>query len=207
MVLAVIIILWTNSKKPPEKPGRIFLGNAENDRQSDDRKKDSRIDELTLWIAQGFDVGRVPFAPGTFGSLVGLLWFAILLAPRSLTFFLIGLFVGLALSVFFCGEAERILRQTDPGSVVIDEIAAIPVCFIPWVLRECAQLHAMPAVETFLTGRALLVTAVVFVLFRVFDVLKPWPVRQSQALPGGLGVTVDDLLAAAYVALITLFFV
>lgn len=168
-------------------------------------KQRSRADELTLWIAQGFDVGRIPVAPGTFGTLVGFLWFAILLVPGSLPLYLIGTLLGLIASVWFCGEAERILQQTDPGSVVLDEIAAIPVCFLPWVWSEFGRLHTMPPVETFFTGRALLLTALVFGLFRAFDILKPWPVRQSQSLPGGLGITVDDFLAALYVAALTVF--
>jgi phosphatidylglycerophosphatase A len=65
----------------------------------------------------------------------------------------------------------------------------------------------MPSMEEFFAGRTWYITVTIFILFRVFDVLKPWPVRQSQKLPHGWGVTVDDFLAAGYVALIvTVFF-
>ena len=164
-------------------------------------------DEFFLWIAQGFDVGRVPIAPGTFGTLVGLLWFAVLLVPGSPTFYLLGTVFGIALSIWLCGEAERILDQRDPGSVVLDEIAAIPVCFLPWIALECAHGGVMPCAETFFTGWGLLLTGVIFVLFRIFDIAKPWPIAKSQFLPGGLGVTADDILAAIYVAVISLLFV
>ena len=167
----------------------------------------ARKDEILLWIAQGFDVGRVPFAPGTFGSLVGVLWFALLLVPGSFWLYVVGTFLGLAASVKFCGEAERILGKRDPGSVVLDEIAAIPICFAPWVLLELWRHHAMPPGETFFSGHGLWMTASLFLLFRVFDIWKPWPVRQSQSLPGGWGVTMDDVLAAVYVAALSLFFV
>jgi phosphatidylglycerophosphatase A len=177
------------------------IGKAAPDASPGSEKK-SRSDEFVLWLAQGFDVGRVPFAPGTFGSLVGLLWFAILLVPGSLSLFLLGTFAGLVVSVYCCHRAERILQQTDPGSVVLDEIVALPICFLPWVLRECHSGQAWPAVDRFFSGMGLVRTAIIFVLFRVFDVLKPWPVRQSQRLPGGFGVTVDDVLAAAYVAIV-----
>jgi phosphatidylglycerophosphatase A len=60
----------------------------------------------------------------------------------------------------------------------------------------------LPAIQTFFTGRALLAASGIFVLFRLFDIAKPWPVKQSQCLPGGWGVTVDDMLAAGYVALL-----
>ena len=164
-------------------------------------------DELSLWLAQGFDIGRIPVAPGTFGSLVGVLWFASLLVPGSLLLYVLGTIVGLAASVRCCGEAERILGEQDPGSVVLDEIAAIPICFAPWVLIEWWRLGAMPGTEVFLAGTGGWKTLGVYVLFRVFDVWKPWPVRQSQNLPGGWGVTADDVLAAMYVALVSLFFV
>jgi len=158
---------------------------------------------MILFLAQGFGVGRIPFAPGTFGSLAGLVWFAALLATRRYDLYVMGAVLGVFLSVWFCGAAEKILKQKDPSSVVLDEIIAIPFCFLPWVTYEWLPQHKLPALEAFLGGRAWLGTIGVFILFRVFDIVKPWPVRQSQRLPGGLGVTVDDILAAAYVALIT----
>jgi phosphatidylglycerophosphatase A len=174
---------------------------------SDPTRDRTPNDNLFLWIAQGFDVGRIPAAPGTFGTLVGLLWFAILLVPASPILFVVGTVFGLAASIWLCGEAERILGQRDPGSVVLDEIAAMPVCFLPWVAIEYLRHQSMPPVETFFTGQGLLFTAILFVLFRIFDIAKPWPIRKSQLLPGGLGVTVDDLLAAIYVGAISLLYV
>jgi len=167
----------------------------------------ARKDELSLWLARGFDIGRIPVAPGTFGSLVGVLWFALLLVPGSLWLYLFGTLLGLAASVKCCGEAERILGESDPGSVVLDEIAAIPICFLPWVLLELWRLKSMPPVETFFSGHGLWMSVSIYVLFRVFDIWKPWPVRQSQNLPGGWGVTADDVLAAIYVGAGSLLFV
>lgn len=164
-------------------------------------------EELSLWLAQGFDIGRIPVAPGTFGSLVGVLWFALLLVPGSLWLYVVGMLLGLAASVKYCGEAERILGESDPGSVVLDEIAAIPICFLPWVVLELWRTKSMPPVETFFSAHGLWKTIGTYVLFRVFDIWKPWPVRQSQDLPGGWGVTADDVLAAVYVAIISLFFI
>ena len=69
---------------------------------------------------------------------------------------------------------------------------------------ESINIIALPSVEFFFGGSHWLGVAGLFLLFRAFDVLKPWPVRQSQRLPGGWGVTVDDFLAAIYVALISL---
>src|SRR2546423_13450399 len=96
---------------------------------------------LALWIAQGFGIGRIPFAPGTFGSALGLLWLALLLHTGNLWLYLAGIAFGLALSVWLCGIAEKILQQKDPSSVVLDEIAAIPVCFsgfaiVSWIIGD-----------------------------------------------------------------------
>src|SRR2546426_12600086 len=112
-----------------------------------------------------------------------------------------------ARSVWLRGLAERILKQKDPPSVVLDEIVALPFCFLPWVTHEWLFRHKLSALESFFTGRSLLITLGIFILFRILDITKPWPLRQSQRLEGGWGVTLDDLLAATCVALLTLFFV
>ena len=162
---------------------------------------------VRLFVAQGFGVGRIPFAPGTFGSLVGLIWFAVLAASGNFWAYLAGAIEGIAFSVWLCDDAEKILSETDPGSVVLDEIIAVPFCFLPWIGIEWWRHDALPDVSYFFSGRTLWLTLGIVALFRVFDIWKPWPVRQVQRLPGGWGVTVDDLLAAAYVALASIVFV
>lgn len=157
------------------------------------------MNQLLLWIAQGFGVGRIPHGPGTFGSVIGVAWFALLLMTQSLGLLLAGTAAGIALSVWLCGVGEKILGQTDPGSIVLDEIAAIPVCFFGWLGILLFQRGTLPGLTDFFGGQNCLLTLGVFALFRLFDITKPWPVRQSQSLPGGWGVTIDDLLAAIYV--------
>jgi phosphatidylglycerophosphatase A len=157
---------------------------------------------MKLWIAQGFGAGRIPVAPGTYGSVVGLGWFALLLCARSWPGFLAANALAVALSVWLCGEGERILAKKDPGSVVLDEIVAIPLCFTGWMAAVWWPQHRWPGPEFFWARWPLCIG--VFALFRFFDVLKPWPVRQSQNLPGGWGVTVDDVLAAVYVNAVVL---
>lgn len=159
-------------------------------------------DNLALWVAQGFGAGRSPVAPGTFGSMAGLLWFALLVQPGALWLFCAGTVLGLAGSVWCCGAAERILKKTDPPSVVLDELAAIPACFLVPVLGEVVRTGQLPGLDRFFTGRGWVLTGAVFLLFRLFDILKPWPVRQIQKLPGGWGVTADNVLAAVYVNLL-----
>jgi phosphatidylglycerophosphatase A len=154
---------------------------------------------LVLWIAQGFGIGKISFAAGTFGSLVGLLWFAILLATRSYWIFLAAGVLGIGLSIWLCGEAEKILEQTDPGSIVLDEIIALPICFLSWVSWLYVRDGVLPPPEYFFSDQQWLRTFAVFAAFRFFDIVKPWPVRQCQSLHGGLGVTMDDVAAALYV--------
>jgi phosphatidylglycerophosphatase A len=154
---------------------------------------------VRLWIAQGFGVGRIPFAPGTFGSLIGLVWFALLLTTGRLWGFALGTLAGELASVWLCGYAERRLGQKDPGSVVLDEISAIPFCFCGWLAIQISRTnHFPPPGISFLKTNWLLIV-IVFAGFRLFDVWKPWPVRQSQSLAGGWGITIDDLLAGVYV--------
>jgi len=159
---------------------------------------------MILWLAQGFGVGRIPFAPGTFGSLVGLLWFLVLLASGNLWVFIAGTVAGIACSVWLCGAGEKILGQTDPGSIVMDEIAATPLCLTGWIGTFIHQHSRMPHLDYFEHQSGLLLLSAVFVLFRIFDIAKPWPVKQSQVLPGGWGVTIDDCLAAVYVNMVLL---
>src|SRR5881397_3493242 len=103
------------------------------------------MQKLALCVAQGFCIGRIPIAPGTFGSALGLLWLAVLLRTNNFWFYLLGAAAVLGLSVWLSGIAEKILQKKDPGSVVIDEIAAVPICFSGWVGGYWFKHHALPA--------------------------------------------------------------
>ena len=188
-----------------EKPGAIprrYLRTTHP--RAAGRSPNEFVNRLFLWIAQGFGVGRFPVAPGTLGSLLGLLWFVILLWPGSCAWFAIGALAGLALSVWLCGLGEKQLGRKDPGSIVLDEIAAVPLCFIGWLALIVRDTGRFPDPAHFFSGGNWLLTLGILAIFRLFDVIKPWPVRQSQSLSGGWGITVDDVLAAAYVNAIVL---
>jgi phosphatidylglycerophosphatase A len=157
-----------------------------------------------LFIAQGFGFGRIPVAPGTFGSLLGLGWFVLLLLAGNIWVLLLGTLVGIGVSVWLCGAAEKKLGQKDPSSVVLDEITAMPVCFFSWACVCLWKTDTLPGPEDLVSGNHWIMTLSVFAAFRFFDVVKPWPVRQSQALPGGWGITLDDVLAALYVNVVVL---
>jgi phosphatidylglycerophosphatase A len=133
-------------------------------------------ERLIRFVATGFCSGFVPVAPGTAGSVVGVGYWWLLVKFLPAFFYWPVTVVVALLAVWFSGAAAKTMREKDPSCVVIDEIAAVPVA-LAW-----------------LSGWWL---AVAFVLFRVFDAWKPPGIRQSQDLPGGWGIVVDDLLAAA----------
>src|ERR1051325_5967148 len=105
---------------------------------------------FTLWLAQGFGIGRIPVMPGTFGSLLGILWTMLLLATQNLWLYLIGTAGGVLVSVWLCGAAERILMKKDPSSVVLDEISAIPICFLAIFCNDWFTKGALRTPESLL---------------------------------------------------------
>ncbi len=157
-----------------------------------------------FWLACGLGAGKSPVAPGTCGSVVGLLWFCLLLWPRNPWVYGLGAVGGVFVAVWLAAEAVRYTGHPDPPAVVVDEIVAIPLCFLTWIGWRLVQVHPMPGAGYFFGPGERCFTLGVWAAFRLFDILKPWPVRQSQRLPGGWGVTVDDVLAAGYVNLVVL---
>ena len=135
-------------------------------------------------------VGRRLSAPGTWGSLAGLLYFTVFFYPLGVFGTLFFSVVGGYVAVALCGEAEFRMGRRDPGEVILDEFVAMPLCFLGWT----ALIDPLPVWAVFLAG---------FGLFRFFDILKPLGIRRLQNLPGGWGVVLDDT-AAALAACVTL---
>ena len=131
-------------------------------------------------------VGRIRRAPGTWGSVAGLLYFTVFFAQQGIFGTVIFGLAGIYLAVAMCGEAEFRLGRRDPGEVVLDEFMAMPFCFMGWQ----ALTVVAPPWAIFLTG---------FALFRFFDIVKPLGIRRLQDLPDGWGVVADDLAAAVAV--------
>jgi phosphatidylglycerophosphatase A len=150
----------------------------------------------TVWvvnIAMLGPMGRMKPGPGTWGSLAGLLYFAVFFAGLPGWQILLASLPALYLSVAFCGEAEQRLGQRDPGGVVLDEFVVMPLCFVGWQGLPAAWV-ADWRWAVFLGG---------FGLFRVFDIAKPLGISRLQDLPGGWGVVADDV-AAAFAACVSL---
>jgi len=142
------------------------------------------IRDPRVWLAVGLGTGLSPFAPGTFGTLLGppLVWGLVLLGVHGLWFIPVTALL-FAVGVPICSAGAKHFSRKDPPWVVFDEIAAFPLLyafspFNPWT------------------------ACVGFVLFRFFDILKPWPIKRFEALPGGVGIMVDDLLAAAHACIV-----
>ena len=132
---------------------------------------------VALSLATAFGVGYVPFAPGTFGSAVGLIVWAVL--PSSLAAHAAAILLMFAVGWWCATVAERHFGGTDPGPVVIDEVMGMLVTLF---MHPVGWLGAIAA----------------FLLFRAFDILKPYTADRLERLPGGLGVMADDGMAAIY---------
>lgn len=154
------------------------------------------MDRLILLLARGGGLGLAPKAPGTVGTLGGFPLTALLLVPGNFWIYLAGCAVLVPLSAWVCGEAERILDREDPGEVVLDEIIAVPMCFLGVFAVMTFQGEGMPTVQGVLTRQWTWAWALAgFALFRLFDIWKPGPIDRAQLLHKGWGVTMDDVLA------------
>ena len=157
------------------------------------------ITRTLLLLAQGLGLGRLHPGPGTWGSLGGVLLTAALLLVPYPAFYVAAVLILVAASIPICSAAEKALGETDPGSVVLDEIVAVPIAFSGYAAHWWA-VGATPRLGGISQWWPALLVA--FVLFRIFDIWKPWPIRRLQSLHGGLGIVLDDVAAALISALV-----
>ena len=137
------------------------------------------IDKAILFISSGSFVGKIPFAPGTFGSLLGLpICFCLSLVNLKAAILFIAVFI--AFSIWIADRAEKALNSKDPGCIIIDEISGLMVALLG---ISFGMVHV----------------AAGFLIFRIMDILKPYPARMiEKRLPGGAGVVMDDVIAGIY---------
>lgn len=152
-------------------------------------RRNSGLADRAAWlIATGAGAGFAPIAPGTFGSMEGV---AIYLAIKALPVrpeghLVLALASGLLLfivGVWASSRACKITGLKDPGEIVIDEVSG--------QLISLAPLTLAPSIAG---------TVFAFLLFRIFDIFKPYPIYKLERLPSGLGVMADDALAGIYTA-------
>jgi phosphatidylglycerophosphatase A len=151
-------------------------------------------------------VGYLPLAPGTFGSVVGvavslllqLLVIQIYAEPNAVVivspmvmaaFHVPAILLITFLGIWAASRTESVLGAKDPGKVVVDEVAGQMISLLPVVL-----VHDWPGFRWVIVS---------FILFRFFDIVKPYPARRFERLHGGLGIMADDLVAGVYAAIVT----
>jgi phosphatidylglycerophosphatase A len=166
----------------------------------------ARKPRVSIAIATAFGLGYLPKAPGTFGSLggvaisLGMTWLTSrkmlqhLNLERDANFWTVGMLPAYVeyvivvlvalLGVYVADRAAKYAGKKDPQFVVIDEVSGqMLVYFLPFTVLNW---------KSWLLG---------FILFRVFDIWKPFPARQAESLPGGLGIMADDWIAGIYAAM------
>ena len=131
------------------------------------------------FLSLGFGTGLAPVAPGTFGTLAAIPCY-LLLAQLALPYYLVIILLGFAAGIFLCGYTSAALGVHDHSAIVWDEFVGF------WI-----TMIAVPVTwQWILAG---------FLLFRVFDIVKPWPVKVADAkMKGGFGIMFDDVLAGLY---------
>lgn len=165
------------------------------DKRGGSRTLAGPADWIAFFIATGFGAGLIPLGPGTWGSVLGVLIAYGLIAelqqnPIQLQNSLLFVSLFLAFIGFWAGtRAEKIFNRKDAGQVVIDEV--------------CGQVMSYAFIAPYLTRlgsqwRWWMIAG--FLLFRAFDIFKPYPINKLQDLPGGVGVMMDDVLAGVYAA-------
>jgi phosphatidylglycerophosphatase A len=151
-------------------------------------KSASSADYLALAIAT-CGVGYLPLMPGTFGSLVGIGLF--LLLSQTAVGLIVSIVVVTFAGIWAGSRTEELAGRKDPGKVVVDEVAGQLIATLPLVFFRQWSIAAV---------------MVSFVLFRFFDIVKPYPANRLQDLRGGFGIMFDDLVAGVYAAvLVTIF--
>lgn len=162
-----------------------------NDQAPNQSATPSRYRDPWVWIASGLGSGFSPNAPGTFGSLAALIPYFFL---RDLhAGWLIGAIVGVfVIGVIAANKIKRTIAEDDPGLMVLDEWAGQWLTMLPAITLIPMYGWHMPLWFELLAG---------FVLFRLFDILKPWPVSYvDREVKGGFGAMLDDVLAGVYAA-------
>ena len=140
-------------------------------------------DKAVLFLATGFYIGNIPLAPGTFGSILGL-GLCFVLAGLKLPWAVVCIVLFIALAVRIAAEAEILLKQKDPGCIVIDEIAGMVVTFVGQPFN----------LTTALIG---------FIILRILDISKPFPIRAlDKRVSGGVGIVIDDVVAGIFANLL-----
>jgi phosphatidylglycerophosphatase A len=142
-------------------------------------------DYLALSIAT-CGVGYLPLMPGTFGSVLGVAIFLLLAQRANPLVIVVSIIVITFAGIWAASRTEALSGRKDPGKVVVDEVAGQMIALLPLTVFSITPLAVM----------------ISFVLFRCFDIVKPYPAGRFERLRGGFGIMCDDLVAGVYAAVI-----
>ena len=149
----------------------------------------SWFNRCIVFCGVGFGSGLAPKAPGTFGSAFALLFIPIWLS-LGFNLSLIAIIIMSLVGIYICGQTAKVIDVHDDGRIVWDEFAGQSITFLPLLYLQ--QINWIWVI----TG---------FILFRIFDVWKPWPIRViDRQVHGGFGIMLDDIIAGVWAALCTL---
>ncbi|MEC8517546.1 MAG: phosphatidylglycerophosphatase A [Verrucomicrobiota bacterium] len=138
---------------------------------------------ITLIIATGFGLGNSQILPGTLGTLLGIIP-AIFILSQSLILQIVYCFIIVFFGFLVCNKAAKIIGEKDPSCIVADEFCTLPIT----VIGFSDPLFILSG----------------FIFHRFFDILKPWPIKKLEELPGGLGIILDDFLSAIFALIINM---
>ena len=141
-------------------------------------RKSSLSGKTALALSTWFGSGLLPVAPGTFGALAAVP-LVLVLNTIGMWYSALGLVIVTGIAIWASNLSRDLLGREDPPEVVIDEVAGF-------------------LVTMFLLPRSWLALGLGFILFRFFDIIKPYPVKRLEKIQGGLGIVIDDLMAGLY---------
>ena len=146
----------------------------------------SWYDRFIVFCGVGFGSGLMPKAPGTWGSAFALLFIPLWLVS-GFTLSVILIAIMSVVGIYICDHTAKIMNVHDDGRIVWDEFAGQSITLLPLIYFNLIDIKW---------------SLIAFVLFRIFDVWKPWPIRVAdQKVAGGFGIMLDDLIAGAWAAL------
>ncbi len=144
----------------------------------------TKTDFLTLFFCRLGIAGLAPKAPGTVGTLVAALLAPICFLPLPIFWRIAVLILIFFLGAFAGTHAEKVLHSKDPGQIVIDELVGMWITLLPFAYLGLYEL------------------SLGFILFRIFDIFKPWPIKASEKwLPSGYAIMIDDVIAGIFAML------
>lgn len=144
------------------------------------------FNKFCVTIATLFGIGNSPIFPGTLGAFFGTLFYASIANRFSYLEMLCVTLFMLLLAIIICDIAEREIGEKDPSEVILDEFVVMPIVFFGTNIFLA---------EKICRGWVLLAG---FLIFRLFDIIKPFGIKSTQSLSGGVGVVIDDVVAAIY---------